>query len=180
MTRARKWLLCVAALIVVAGGIGLIVYDKLFRREFPAYASDVEHFKYGSIGDEDTNGLPYLLWRVLPDVFPEYLPGPGGYASLGFAWEQGRDRTDAPIGFSRARIGFERMAINCAFCHNTSIRLSENAAPTMYPAGPASMEDVLGYQIFLTKSARDPRFTPEVLLAAIDRVAPLSFLDRML
>jgi hypothetical protein len=180
MTRGRKWAIAIAALIVIGGGIGLVAYEKLLRRDFPVYASDVEHFKYGSIGNDDVNGLPYLLWRVLPDVFPEYLPGPSGYASLGFAWEEGHDRSGAPIGFSRARIGFERMAINCAFCHNTSLRFGENAAPTMYPAGPASMVDVLGYQTFLTKSARDSRFTPDVLLPAIDRVAPLSFLDRMI
>jgi len=37
-----------------------------------------EFFKYGSIGTEDAAGVPFWLWLILPKMFPEYLPGPGG------------------------------------------------------------------------------------------------------
>jgi len=91
------------------------VNEKLFRRVIPVYGNDVDQFKYGSIGNDDENGLPYLIWRVLPDVFPDHLPGypdhvagGTGYAALGFVWEEGRDHADTPVGFSRARIGFDR------------------------------------------------------------------------
>src|SRR6476660_1038073 len=50
-------------------------------------ASDITtEFKYGSIGTEGTVGVPYWLWRVLPEVFPDKLPNrPGNaYAKLGF------------------------------------------------------------------------------------------------
>ena len=28
----------------------------------------VAHFKYGSVGVEERNGIPYWVWLVLPDV----------------------------------------------------------------------------------------------------------------
>ncbi len=176
----RKTLPWLVGLLVVLGGIGWLAYDKLFRRDFPVYASDAEYFKYGSIGNDSENGVPYLVWRVLPTVFPDLFPGPGGYASLGFYWEKGRSEADAPVGFSKARIGFERMAINCAFCHNTITRSALGAEPVAYPTGPSNLTDVQAYQRFLSACASDPRFTPEVLLPEIEKVAPLSFIDRAL
>ena len=63
---------------------GLFAYNRFFREEpAPYFASDEEHFLYGSVGTEAEQGVPYWIWLVLPRVFPEYLPGPGGYASLG-------------------------------------------------------------------------------------------------
>jgi hypothetical protein len=176
----RRWIAGIAVLVIVLAGIGWTAYEKLFRREIPVYANDVEQFKYGSIGNDENNGLPYLIWRVLPTVFADHLPGKGGYASVGFIWEPGHDHSDAPVGFSRARVGFERMAINCAFCHVSVARLSDAAQPTLYIAGASNTLNVFAYQAFLTACARDPRFTADVLLAAIEHEVPLGFLDRQL
>ena len=66
----------------------------------------IEHFKYGSVGIESEEGIPYWIWQVLPRMFADKLPG--GYASLGFIWEPGRE---LPIGFSKknvARLGADR------------------------------------------------------------------------
>lgn len=47
-------------------------------------ASDVEErFKYGSLGAEWELGVPYPIFHVLPRVFGELMPGPGGYAAFG-------------------------------------------------------------------------------------------------
>src|SRR5207248_9380906 len=111
---------------------------------------------------------------------PEHLPGPGGYASLGFRWEPGRRPSDAPIGFSRSRVGFERMAINCAFCHVTTFRRAPKAPQEYALAGAGNTVDVLGYQNFLTACARDPRFSADTLLPAIEEEIRLSWLDRLI
>ena len=105
-----------------------------------------EYFKYGSIGNEATDGLPYLVWLVLPEVFPEYLPGSGagarggagGYAAFGFAYEAGRE---SPIGFSVKTVGFPRIAINCAVCHSGTFRTAPDAPPTIVPTAPAVRMD---------------------------------------
>ena len=56
-------------------------------------------------------GVPYWIWLVLPRVFPDLLPAPGGYASLGFLAKDGHEM---PIGLSKVTVGFPRVGINCA------------------------------------------------------------------
>ena len=63
--------------------------------------------------------MPYWIWLVLPRIFPEYLPRPGGYASLGML---ARDGHEMPIGLSKVTVGFPRVGINCAMCHTASFR----------------------------------------------------------
>jgi hypothetical protein len=180
MKRARVWFVVLGGGLLAASVIGWIVYDKLFREEFPVFASDSDHFKYGSIGNDGENGLPYLVWRALPSICPDLLPGAGGYASLGFVWEPGHGADDAPVGISRARVGFERAAINCAFCHHTVMRTNASSPPIVYPAGPSNIIDVQGYQRFLSNCAADRRFAPDVLLPAIEKSASLSLVDGLL
>jgi hypothetical protein len=152
----------------------------MFAREIPSFVSDEEHFKYGSIGNDGETGLPYAIWLVLPRLFPEFLPGAGGYASLGFRWEAGRAQSEAPFGFSRARVGVERMSINCAFCHVTTFSRAPGAPVEFALAGAGNTVNVLGYQNFLAACARDPRFAPDVLLPAMEREVQLSWLDKIL
>src|SRR3546814_3739328 len=71
-------------------------YTRLFRsREEPqpgwVTATPEMRFKYGSIGAENEAGIPYWIFYVLPRMFPEKLPGPGGYAAFGVAWEAGQE-----------------------------------------------------------------------------------------
>ncbi len=84
-------------------------------------------FKYGSIGAERDAGIPYWIFYVLPRMFPDKLPGPGGYAAFGVVWEEGQE---LPVGFSKKVVGFPRVANNCASCHTTMRRrLSCRPAP---------------------------------------------------
>src|SRR5207244_5271770 len=47
-----------------------------FTRDDPVMYRDIEeHFKYGSTGGERESGIPYWIWKVMPKLFPEYLPG---------------------------------------------------------------------------------------------------------
>jgi hypothetical protein len=49
----------------------------------PQTASPIEEqFKYGSIGAEAQEGIPYWIWQVLPRMFADKLP-PGVTARLG-------------------------------------------------------------------------------------------------
>src|SRR5580765_7499967 len=72
------------------------------------YANIEDHFKYGSIGSEPASGLPYWIWKALPELFADKLPGKG-YASLGFIQEAGNDR---PIGFTLRRVFIDRVSLN--------------------------------------------------------------------
>ena len=169
--------LLVLGLILAALG-GYMAWYKFFRvvpqEEF---ATAEERFKYGSLGAEDSSGIPYWIFLVLPRLFPEYLPGPGGYASLGMAWEEGHD---LPVGFSKKIVGFERVTNNCAVCHVASYRGSEHESPTYIVAGPSHSADVQGFFRFLTQCANDPRFNADNLLREIAALYELSWLDRVL
>src|SRR5207244_12875359 len=104
-TKSRGWKWRIVLLVVVAlVAIGFSYLTWRFTRDDPVtYTDPEEHFKYGSTGGERESGIPYWIWKVLPKMFPEYLPGktytPGTeYASLGFLYDPGRD---LPIAVSR-------------------------------------------------------------------------------
>jgi hypothetical protein len=84
-------------------------------------------------------------------MFPEKLPGPGGIASLGVAWEQGQE---LPIGFTKKVIGFPRVANNCASCHTASYRKNPNEHPTFVPAGPSHTLNLEAFFRFVVDCAR--------------------------
>ncbi len=128
-------------------------------------------FKYGSIGAENDAGIPYWIFYVLPRVFPENCPGPGGYASLGVAWEQGQE---LPIGFTKKTIGFPRVANNCAACHTANYRKSANENPTFVTAGTDHTLNLEAFFRFLVDCAKDPRFNADILMREIELVTELS------
>ena len=179
----KTWLrLClVIGTLLFAGGY--YSWYKLFREVPQVFATEEEAFKYGSIGGEDSQGIPYWIWVVLPRIFPEYLPGsesspkPGGYAALGVAWEEGHE---TPIGFSIKTIGIPRIAINCALCHTGTYRLRPEDIPTAVPTAPAQKFDAQAYQRFLFNCASDPKFNADTILQQISYSIKLSCDDKLL
>lgn len=146
------------------------VYDKI-----------EDHFKYGSIGaDNLQRGIPYWIWVVLPEMFPEYLPSPqqGGYAALGMISEPGKD---LPIGFSMRRVsGIDLVGFNCAICHTSTIRASVDDEPRIVLGMPANTVDLEAYFRFLTACVMDGRFTADNVLANILEKTNLNFIERIL
>lgn len=174
----RKFASMSAIAAVLVAMLGSLVWYNSFRERPQRLADESieEYFKYGSIGAENQSGLPYWIWLVLPRMFPDHLPGPGGYASFGLPWEQGREM---PIGFTKKTIGFDRVAFNCAFCHTAVVRRSaDDPVPIIYPGGPSHTFNALAYERFLFKAASDPRFTTKNIMNAIAEVTQLSILDK--
>jgi hypothetical protein len=173
----RPWYVwSVLPLALLVPGYGTWFY--FFREQPVRYAAAEDHFKYGSIGTEFDQGIPYWIWLVLPRVFPEKLPGPGGYTSLGLVWEEGRE---LPVGFTKQMVGFPRVGLNCAACHTSSYRKSaDEGLPTVVAGGAGQTFDAQGYLRFLFACASDSRFTPDVLLAEIERAYPLSAVEKQL
>ena len=171
----RMRLLAVALVLVATGA--LLTYYEFFRQLPPPYfASDEEHFLYGSIGTEGTAGVPYWIWLVLPRVFPDKLPYAGGYSSLGIVSQEGRE---LPVGFSKQTIGIDRVGINCAFCHATTYRKSVAEKPVVVAAGPSNTTSPQDYLRFLFACASDPRFNSSTIMAEIARNYHLPLLDRL-
>ncbi|MGK2926309.1 MAG: hypothetical protein ACSLE2_11880 [Lysobacterales bacterium] len=174
----RKLLIVGVALVILAIPVGYFAWYNFFREvPQPAWITeDAEmNFLYGSIGGEASAGLPYWLIVVLPRIFGEYVPGPGGYAAFGVPWEEGRE---LPVGFSKKTVGFDRVGFNCAVCHAAQYRLTEDATPTVVAGGGSHTADVQALLEFLSRCAEDERFNADNILAEIDLTYRLSFVER--
>ena len=176
-TRKSKWIWVLLGVVVLAVVVGWLAWCALLREEPQQIAAGEEYFKYGSIGAEDANGIPYWIWLVLPKMFPELLPKPDGWAAFGFNWEQGQP---LPVGFSNRTIGFDRVGINCALCHTGRLRVPGDAAPKVILGGPGNTVDPLAYQRFLFAAANDPRFTGTNVLHEIGQIYDMGVFEREL
>lgn len=183
------------------------VYWGVFA-EVPTDYDDIrDHFKYGSIGSDSAEGIPYWIWYVLPEMFPEHLPDPeryralpaeertalAGYAQFGFLHETGRE---LPIGFTKRRVVVDRVGLNCAVCHVGTVKVTPGMDPTKIYGGepdylspkakdrvvilgmPAITVDLAGYLKFLLACGTDSRFTDQAVLNAISKKTTLWPIDR--
>jgi hypothetical protein len=174
----RRLLWILAIVVVLSIVLGFTAWYKLFRLvDQPKFANLEERFKYGSMDAEAEAGLPFWIWVVLPRVFPDYLPGPGGYRAFGLPWEEGHE---TPVGFAKRTMGFPRITNTCAACHTTTWRTRPDEPPHFIPGGPGHTTGIQAMLRFLTRCANDVRFNPDTLLAEIEQHAPLSTLDRLL
>jgi hypothetical protein len=138
------------------------------------YADISEQFKYGSIGS-DVSGLPYKLWTILPEVFQDKLPG-RGYESLGFIREEGKP---TPIGVSMRKGFISTVGLNCAVCHTGTVRESDAGKQMILVAGSAQQLDLGKYINFLFACAKDPRFTKDNLMAAMEKEEALGLIEKL-
>ncbi len=175
-----RWARILQALLVVLVVGGLGGWLALFRPVAQPASNDLAAiFNHGSIGNEETQGIPYWIWRVLPQVFPDLLPNGGdGYAAFGVHWQRG---AELPVGFSKMTLGVvPRIAPNCAFCHQGSYRLSPDMPAQLVSAGPGTRVDVQAYLRFLSRAGQDARFTPARLMQEINAIADLPLWERAL
>jgi hypothetical protein len=173
---AWRMRLAAIAIVVVTIGAGLTYYEFFRTLPPPYFASEEEHFLYGSIGTEATAGVPYWIWLVLPRIFPDKLPYAGGYQALGIVAQEGRE---LPVGFSKQTIGIERVGINCAFCHTATYRAHVSDKPVMVPAAPSHTTSPQDYLRFLFACAADPRFNSATIMAEIAKNYSLPLLDQL-
>ena len=172
--------------VIVVALIGAWLAWKFLSDRPVTYASAEEHFKYGSIGSEPGGSLsnpvggvlpPEWIFRVLPQITPEKLPG--GYASLGFVFEKGHS---LPVGVSqRTRLGFKQVGLNCAVCHVGTYRATPDSEPVVVLGMPAHGLELQRFFDFVTQATLDPRFTPDNVIARIQAAGGnLGPLDRYL
>jgi hypothetical protein len=154
----------------VVGGVLVLAFwlISFFTSNVPVDYPDIEdQFKYGSLGSEIVNGIPYWIWRVMPDLFADQLPGKG-YESLGFIQEPGKDLA---VGFSKRKVIVDRVGLNCASCHAGTFRTSAKDSPHVVSAMPSNVVNLEGYIKFISKAALDPRFTAKRMLPEIERIS---------
>jgi len=179
MTRRSKrniWIVAVLLLVVVA----ITAWANLWREKpQPQWitADKRDNFLYGSVGGERDAGIPYWIWLALPRMFPEYMPGNGGYLSVGLSWEEGKEM---PAGFSKKTVGYVRVAGNCAICHAASYRSGPDEGPEVVPVVPGRSSDVQALLTFFQQCAQDPRFNSTEIMTEINSATNLTWFDSLL
>ena len=154
--------------------LGCLYFVCRFTRDSPVAYTDIEdHFKYGSTGGERESGIPYWIWKVLPKLFPEYLPDktytPGReYVSLGFIYEKDKE---LPIGASRRNTqGIDRVFLNCAICHAGSVREKPGSPPFIYTGMPSNTVDLEAFERFIFACASDQRFNASRIMPEMEAI----------
>lgn len=205
----NKYWRCRAIILIVLAVAAAFGYWRYIVEVPVDYLSDIDHFKYGSIGaDTSAGGVPYRLWQVLPEMFPEYLPDSkaflalpleertawAGYSQFGFIREEGHE---LPIGFSQRRQGIDLVGLNCAVCHTGTVKVTEGmdanriyGTEPMYvtrekkrviiPGMPAHTVQLIRYFEFLFACGADPRFTPDNIMPRIEAQARLGLVEKYL
>src|SRR3954462_5739424 len=133
----------------------IAVYARDEADEF--FDDPVQQFKYGSTGGDRLAGIPSGIFKALPELCRDYLPGEG-WQSLGFVFEEGMD---GPIGTSkRHHLGFDRIGLNCSVCHVATYRTTPESRPVAAVGRPGNRLDLARFARFLTSCALDERFNP--------------------
>ena len=159
--------------VALLGLMGFVAWDQLARvKEVTAFEDAELNFKYGGLTTGP--GVPYYLFAVLPDVFPDLIPGRGGFEAFGLV-DEGRD---VPVGFARQTVGFQQVTPNCAMCHVATYRVAPDSAPVVVPGAPGRF-DVTAFDRFLWAVVEDDRFRASVLLPAIEARFDPTFLERL-
>lgn len=182
----ERVILVIAAILIGVPGLAVLVVGGIVAWRYvlhpestPTYANIVDHFKYGSIGSEVT-GLPYWVWKALPELYPEKLPN-GDLSALGLLYETDADgkKRDLPIGLSRRTLqGVERAWFNCALCHTGTVQKSADGAREIVPGMPSNNLDMYGLVAFVVGIADDPKLAPDTLIPAMKKAgAQLDFID---
>lgn len=170
----------IAIALIVAAASAITVWYK-FYRDVPQpqwiSADQRSRFLYGAVGAEETQGIPYWIWLAMPRMFPEYMPAPGGYASLGLSWEE---TLEMPVGLAKKTVGFVRVTGNCALCHATSNTAGPDGVQVVVVAAPGHTRNIQPLLTFFSQCAHDPRFNATEILAEVDNATKLSLLDRLL
>lgn len=170
--RAARWPQVVTTMMVVATVI--CTWISAAAQSAPDMATE---FKYGSIGTEGTVGVPYWVWKVLPEVFADKLPtrAGNGWERIGFTYDN--PKGDLPMGASKSNDWVPRVGLNCATCHSGVYREAPGAAPKIVLGMPAHQMDLQAYARFLSACAKDPRFNADTLVAAMQKHPEFGFFD---
>jgi len=165
-------------LVLGALAAGAKLYHDYHTDIAQHFTDPVQQFKYGSTGGDRLAGVPVGIFKALPTLCRDYLPG-DGWESLGFIYEPGMDR---PIGTSlRRTLGFDRVSLNCATCHVGTYRTARDQPPVIVPGMPANRLDLVAFAHFLSDCAADERFNPwQVIQAAEATGTHYRWVDRLL
>ena len=173
---ALFWLIClIMAFGAIVAGSAVYMGSQLILTFGRSHPDIKDHFKYGSIGAELANGLPYRIFVALPKVFPEYFDltpdeakkldaesAGSAYSKFGLIFESddGAVNKGLPVGFATGqRMGQDVAWFNCAVCHTGRIIYPGEDKPRTVLGMPANTINLERLFLALFDMAVDKRFS---------------------
>ena len=179
--RKNKIIVALVLLVIVAAVGAYIGWDRGFR-EHPqpdwVNASAEARFKYGSIGAEADAGIPYWIFYVLPRMFPDKLPGPGGYAVARRAVGAGAGAAGR-LHQESDRLSARGATIARSATPRPTAQSRTRTRPSSWPV-PRTRPTWRRFFRFLVDCAKDPRFNADTLMREINLVTELDLIDKLL
>jgi hypothetical protein len=156
--RGRKWIFMIMSLLILVLVVVLVLWWRKYDSEIQAYSmtEGEELFLYGVYENEEENGIPYLVYKILPEMFPNLFPE--GYDNFGFITIP---RRELPLGLVKTEYDhIQWVTNNCALCHSESVRTSPDSKPIIVPGGSAGLSRQR-YAAALEAAFLHYDFTPE-------------------
>ena len=175
--------------------------EAAIPQAIPARAIDpgdpVWRFRYAATGTEGRAGIPYWIFRIMPRLFADQFGG-RGYDRFGFGpddqqyyWSRPLPRgmtlsdTRLHVPFLELQVNLKRVSLNCSACHRGEY-LDEAGHSHFLDGAPNAVGDLQAFKRFMGRAFADARFTPERVMAEIDRALtqeehqpPLSTTERV-
>ncbi len=163
------------------------VYNEKYRSRAARRALETNGaylFAHHETGTEYDAGLPYWVFRALPLITPEYFGGYPDYRIHGFDVSAPSEFIDNYHGLPRGvvlsdttmyllgtkvELKLKRVSFNCATCHSGEYQ-DESGKRVVVWGMPANVIDTVGFKTAFHQAARDPRFTAQRLIEAINEV----------
>jgi hypothetical protein len=149
-------------------------------------------YKYGSMGSDHPFAMapiPYWIWKVLPQIVAPAdaiakgrgpRNGKTGMDAFGLVTEAKMALPDGhkpgdtvfarPIGFSKRSVfGVDFVGVNCAFCHLTTIRNTEQDKQEIVLGGTGNSVNIEQFFLYTFGAMGSDKFTTSAVMAAIDK-----------
>jgi mono/diheme cytochrome c family protein len=176
---------CIVAIVII---LAWLISPFIIIGSSANFPDIDEHFRYGTIGGESTDGIPYWLWKALPAVFEDELPtdqpSKESWGRFGFIQEPDHEM---PIGFAKSQrsifaniLGIDVVTQNCATCHVSTLRETPDSEPDIISTMPGTVVNLQAYIRFLITAAADERFTASHIMPFISEMgANLNPLEKL-
>jgi hypothetical protein len=136
-------------------------------------------FRYAETGTEFRSGIPYWIFRVMPQIFAHEFEGKG-YEHFGFteddntyygSWPipRGMALSDTELRSPLLKVKFslKRVSINCSGCHRGEY-LDAKGQRVLQDGMPNHTADLQAFKRFYASAFQDDRFSAERVLEEID------------
>src|SRR5439155_11736419 len=121
-------------------------------------------------------GIPMVMLRLFPELFPEYWGGPNDdFAPVGFAKDPFEPTRVLPLGLGYAGstpavptqagpVNVNVVALTCIGCHGGRVQGADGSVRTIVGA-PNTQFD--GFRTAVGRTVNDPRYTADAFRAAL-------------